>query len=130
MSTVIGTQTITKNPAYGTQWWPVRFNQFTVETADGAWVPYDNGPNVIEGILILKNVDKTESDNLRTYLRDIALFQKNSFAVTPPSNTDLGKGAGVAITVYYTGGPDLRGVFTFIPPGRNDIKIPYREKIT
>jgi len=129
MSTVIGTETITKNPAFGTQFWSVRFNQYKVETADGGWVVYDNGPTLIEGILLLKNVSKTESDDLRTFLTGTAVYQKTSFIITPPSATDLGKGDGAAITVFYSGGPDLQGVFNFIPPGRNDIKIPYREKV-
>jgi len=129
MSTVIGTETITKNPAFGTQFWSVQFNQYKVETADAGWVVYNNGPKLIRGNLILKNVDKSESDLLRTFLTDTAVFQKNSFIITPPAATDLGKGDGNAITVFYTGGADLAGVFTFIPPGRNDIQIPYREKV-
>jgi len=129
MSTNIGGEIIAKNPAFGTQFWSVEFNQYRVQTADGGWVVYDNGPSLIEGILILKNVIKSESDSLRTFLTGTAVYEKTSFIITPPSNTDLGKGDGSAITVFYSGGSDLKGVFTFIPPGNNDIKIPYREKV-
>jgi len=127
--------TITKNPTYPRKWWTDRYNQYFRETADGGTATYDNGPNIIKGILVINNVPKDEVDNattgLRKFLRDTVIFQQNSFVITPPTNTDLGKGDNTNITVFYNGGPTLDGVFTFIRPGTfYDIVLPYREDVS
>lgn len=130
MSITIGTQTITKNPAYGTEWWYDRMNQMTQITADGGHVTYDNGPTILRGVIILNNVSKTEGDNFRTWLTGTAIYSKTSFTITPPSATDLGAGAGIALTTaYYDGGPTIEGVFSYIAPGIYNIKFPYWKKI-
>ena len=125
--------TITKNPAYGTRFWSVRLNQYGVDTADGKRSVYDNGPTIVKGVLILRNVSKTEGDSLRTWLIGTstvqAKFGAQTFDITPPSATDLGKGAGTAITVYYDGEEDIDGVLDFHAPGQYDITFPYRESI-
>lgn len=130
MSTTIGSVTITRNPAFGTAWHHIRFNQQSIRSADATSITYDNGPNVIEGILIINNVSKTEAGSLLTYLKGTAIFGKNSFTITPPTNTDLGKGAGTAITCYYNGGNDFDGVFTLMSPGVYKISLPYWFKET
>lgn len=130
MSTIIGTVTITKNPAYGRAWWPRRLNQQSQETADGGLVCYDNGPEIIEGELVINLIDKAQGDALRTYLQGTAYMGYASFTITPPANTDLGNGAGVAITVNYTGGPSLEGVLEPVPPGLYNLRLPYRKVVT
>jgi len=121
--------TITKNPVYPLNWYFKRYNQYAVETADAGFVVYDNGPNLIFGTLIIRNVAKSEGDDLRDYLKDTAVFQQTSFLITPESggDTNLGKGDGAVIGVYYNGGPDLDGVFTLVSPGYYTITLPYRE---
>lgn len=128
MSITIGTVTIARNPFHPLDWYPVRFNQSSVECADAARAVYDNGPTVIKGTIILKGVLKSEGDALRTYLTGTAIFEKNSFTITPPANTNLGAGDGVALTsAYYDGGPTLEGVFTLTGGGLYDIAFPYRK---
>jgi hypothetical protein len=129
MSTVIGSVTINKNPNYPCNWWIHRLNQFSIMTADGSHKTYDNGPSLVKGILILRHVVKSEGDSLRTYLESTAYMGKVSFTITPPANTNLGKGDGTAITVYYDGGASLEEVFTLIAPGHYDINIPYVEAL-
>lgn len=130
MSTIIGSVTINRNPAYGSNWWPKRFNQTKADTADGGLIVNDNGPDILEGMLVLTNVDKTEAASLRTYLTGTAIYSKNSFNITPPANTDLGNGNGTLIAVNYVGEPSLAGVFDYIPPGMYNIRIPYRKVVT
>ena len=126
----IGSVTINKNPSYGTKWAPVRFNQSTIITANASWKTYDNGPEVIIGEIFLRNVLKSEGDSLRDYLTYTAIFGKNSFTITPPDYTDLGKADGVALTnAYFNGGKDLAGVFELIRPQRYNIKFPYWWKV-
>ena len=129
MSMTIGGITINRNPVYPLDPYSVRWNQKSVDTADAGRATYDNGPNVIYGTLLLKSVAKSEGDALKTYLLSTAIFGKSSFVLSPPSNTDLGKGDGVNITVFYSGGNSLEGVFNLIPPRLYDIAIPYREAI-
>jgi len=127
MSIIIGTVTINRNPSFGTQWWSRRLNQSRIETADGGFVVVDNGPDVVEGVLVLVNVDKTEAESLRTYLTGTAVYCKNSFTMTPPANTDLGNGNGTAITVNLFSDPTMGGIFDFIAPGMYNIRLPYRK---
>lgn len=131
MSIQIGSVTITRNPAYPLDWAPKRFNQHTQETATAGHATYDGGPNVILGNLFIKSVVRSEAEALRTYLRDTAIYQLNSFTITPQSSgeTDLGKGQGTAIRVYYNGGPDLDGVIILRAPDLFDINLPYREDL-
>ena len=130
MSTTIGTVTLTKNPVYPLNWWPVRFNQYTRETADGGHKTFDNGPTIISGVLNFRNVAKSEGDNLRTFLTGAsARWQKTAFVITPPAATDIGKGAGFAITAFFDGGESLEANFELIPPGTYNIIFPYREKL-
>jgi len=126
----IGTVTINKNPAYGTVWWNIRFNQKTIITADATRKTYDNGPEIILGIIFIRNVVKSEGDSLRNYITDTAIFGKNPFTITPPPATDLGNGDGNALSVaYYNGGRDLKGVLELIRPQRYNIKFPYWYKV-
>ena len=128
MSITIGSVTINKNPAYGTQWHKIRLNHKSRLVADGTRRTYDNGPEIIKGTIILRNVLKSEGDSLRTYLTDTAIYQKNSFTITPPANTDLGAGVGTALTgCYYDGGNNIDGVFEYIAPGKYNIKFPYHK---
>lgn len=131
MSIQIGSVTLNRNPAYPLNWFTKRFNQDKVETADGGWVAYDNGPNVILGSVLIKNVARSEAESLRTYLRDTAKFQLNSFTITPKAGgeTDLGKGQGNPIQAFYDGGPDFSGVFQLRAPDLYDIQLPYREDL-
>jgi len=131
MSIIIGTETITKNPAFGTIWQIMRLNQETLITADGGHVTYDNGPNILIGSILIKNVSKTEGDNLRDFIKDTAIFQKTSFTIDPPAATDLGEGDGTAIaTAFFNGGNDIERVFEYIAPGRYNITFPYWKKLT
>lgn len=127
MSITIGTVTISRNPVYPLDVYPERYNQIKLDMADAAIKVYDNGPTVIHGKIILKGVLKSEGDALRTYLTDTAIFQKSTFTITPPSNTDVGAGDGAALSnCSYDGGADLKGIFVLVPPGRYDIEFPYR----
>lgn len=128
MSFIIGSVTINKNPALGTDWWPERMNQKTIITADAGHVTYDNGPNVIRGIILIRNVVRTEGDSLIAYVRDTAVFQKNSFTIniSTLTNTDLGAGKGTNITtVYWAGGNTLKNYFRFSLPDNYEVRFPY-----
>jgi hypothetical protein len=126
MAITIGTVTINRNPVPRHNWSKQRYNQYTRITADGGRKTYDNGPTVLTGTLVLKAVAKSEGDILRTYITDTAVFGKNSFTITPPANTDLGAGDGVAITTAYFEGDSLEGVFQLSPNGLlYTITLPY-----
>jgi len=128
--TSIDFATVSKNPCYPLDWAMERYNQSALETADGGLAVYDNGPSVVRGTINIKSVSKSEGDALRTFLTTSAICQKNAMTITPPANTDLGNGNGVAITnVNFDGGQSLAGVFTLIPPGIYDVSIPYRYKV-
>jgi len=127
MSIIIGTVTINRNPVYPLDPYQERYNQSALDMADASIKVYDGGPTVVHGKLIIKGVLKSEGDSLRTYLTDTAIFQKNTFTITPPSNTDIGGGTGTALqNCTFDGGNDLKGVFVLVPPGRYDIEFPYR----
>jgi len=131
MSISIGTVTITRNPSFGTDWSKDRLNQYTQGTADGGRNTYDNGPNILKGTIVLRNVSKANGDALRTYLTDTAIFGKNSFTITPPASTDLGSGVGTAVTLaFYDGGTNLDGVFEYIAPGIYNINLSYWKRLT
>ncbi len=126
MSIQIGTVVITKDPSFKTDWWPKRFNQFTIVTADAGRVTYDNGPDVVQGMLVIKNVAKSEGDSLRTFLTDTAVFGLNFFQLIPPPITDLGRGPGVLLNnVFFIGGTNLKGVLDLKPPSFYDVSLPY-----
>lgn len=129
MAIVIGSVTINRNPAYPLDWFSKRFNQSKDDTADGGHIVYDNGPSVVLGTILIKNVIRSEAESLRTYLEGTAVYQLNSFTMTPVSGgeTDLGKGQGTAIQVFFDGGSDLSGVFSLRAPDLFDIQFPYRE---
>ena len=129
MSIIIGTQTITRNPSLGTVWNVRRINQSTVQLADGSWVTYDNGANILMGTIQLKNVSGAQAESFRTWLISTAVFEKNSFTITPPANTDLGSGDGVAITTaFYDGGPTTDGVLFFAGNSNTyDITFPFKK---
>jgi len=111
MSTVIGTQTISRNPANESDFWHERLQHDTIITADGGRSTYDSGPTVLHGILVIRNISKAEADAFRTWLTATAIFQKNSFSITPPSGVDLGSGDATAVTsAYYNGPTDLKDV--------------------
>ena len=132
MATTIGTVTINRNPSIESSWYNDRMNQYTVVSADGTRTTYDNGPTILKGVLVLKLVAKSEGDSLRTYLTGTAAYCQNSFSITPTTNTDLGSGAGVAVTsAYYDGGNTLDGVFQLSPNGTMyTITFPYWKKVT
>lgn len=133
MSFTIGTATITKDPAFGSQFHLMRLNQETKITADGGHVTYDNGPNVLIGNIMVKNILKSEADTLRTFIKDTAIFQKVSFTIniSTLTNTDLGEGSGTNITnAFFDGGTDLNGVFELIAPGTFNLNFPYWKKLT
>ena len=131
MSITIGTVTITRNPSYGKSWWNSRPGQDKIITADGGHVVYDSGFNELKGVIVLNNVSKAEGDSLRTYITGTAVYEQNSFTITPPANTDIGGGVGTALTsCYFDGGSDLDGVFEFVAPGSYNIQFPYWKKVT
>jgi len=112
MAITIGSVTINRNPSNQTTWHNERLNQITLKTADGGRATYDNGPTILRGNIVLNLVVKSEGDSLRTYLTGTAVYGKNSFTITPPSNTNLGSGTGTAVTTaYFDGGDSLEGVF-------------------
>jgi len=126
------TVTINKNPSYMSNWKVSRLNQYAQETVDGVLKVYDGGPNIVVGEIVLQNVVKSEGDALRNFLKDTVTFQLLQFTITPtpPSITDIGGGAGTALTTCnYGGGQSLEGVFEFIPPGKYNIRLPYRKII-
>ena len=122
------TVTITRNPAFGTDWWPFRVNQYSVVTADGGFKTWDAGPTVIEGIIIINNILKSQGDDLRDLLSVTALFASSVVDITPPANTDLGGGAGGQITANIPIS-DLKDVLTLVPPGRYNLRLPYRIEV-
>lgn len=126
-----GTVTINRNPQYGSAFWSVRWNQYSMDTADGSRVTYDNGPEIIEGIIFFRNVDFTEGQDLYDFVTDTIVFSLNQFNVTNnTTNTDIGKGAGVNLTsCNWDGSPDLKGIFTLHKPRVWDIKFPYRFEV-
>lgn len=120
--------TITKNPSFGKNWWHERYNQYVIDTADGGRKIYDNGPDVLKGEIVLRNVSKAEGDALRTFLETKAIYGKNAIDITPPTNTDIGAGAGTKLSSAYFDGPNtLEGVLSYHEPGLYDIVIPYRK---
>jgi len=132
MSITIAGVSIAKNPVYPLDWYQRRFNQATQDTSDGGRATYDGGPTVIYGTIVIRTVAKAEGDSLRTALSGAAVrFQESSFTVTPQAagNTNLGKGDGTAIRVFYNGGASLQGVFALVAPGLYDIALPYREDL-
>ena len=129
MAIDIGSVTINKNPAFGTNWATEVINQHTRMTATADRVTYDSSSKIIRGTILLKNVAKSEGDSLRTYLEDTAEYGLNSFTIDPPAGVDLGAGDGTALTLcFYDGGPTLEGVFDLIPPGFYNITLPYWKK--
>jgi hypothetical protein len=126
------TATITRNPSYQSRFWPVRYNHEKSETADGGNVTYDNGPTIIKGNIVIKNVSKAEADALKHFLTDHAIYTKNAMTITPPTNTDVGAGNGTALTsAYFDGENSLEGVIDGPnPPGIYDINFPYKKVVT
>jgi hypothetical protein len=122
------TATISRNPSHPLDWYPMRYNQSSTPTADGAKATYDGGPTVIKGTLIFNGVDFAEGVALRTWLITYAVYEKNSFTITPPGSTDIGAGAGTALTTaYFNGGNSLEGVFVMTGGGLWNITFPYRK---
>jgi len=129
MSITIGGKLISKNPSIATSFRFIRINQTSVVAADGEKVVFDNGVNVIVGSIVIRNVVDTEAIALRTFLRDTAVFELNSFTIEPPTNTDLGEGKGTDITTaFYNGGATTGGVFEFAGNSSTfNINFPYRK---
>jgi len=103
-----------------------RHNQFLKKTAEGMAIAYDiSGTNIIEGIIVIKNVSYADGELLRTWLYEKAVFQLNSFSVTTPSGVDLGEGKGASLTNVNFNKKNDSGVFRYIEPGIYKIKFPY-----
>lgn len=132
MSSITFTQganvcTVDASVVYGTDFWDRRLNQFSLRTADGGTTVVDNGPTEVHGTLVLKNMSYTDGNNLRTWLRTYALFEKNTFTISAITAVDLGLGKNTQLTlVRYDGGNTDEGVFKYIAPGFYDATIPYR----
>lgn len=119
---------ISKNPSYDSDFWHDRKNQSSTEMADGANITYDNGPDVLYGIIVLKNVSSVQAESLRTFIRSTLVYCLNSFTIVPPSNTDIGAGNGVTLSdVYLYDTVSTKDVFERTPPGIFNITIKYRK---
>lgn len=131
MSTIIGTVTINRNPSNESDFWKIRLQQDLVRTADGGRAVYDSGPTELHGVLVIANVAKSEADSLRTYLVSTAVYQKNSFTITPPSGVDIGGVDGVALsTCYFDGGDTIEGVLQpQTPRTLYTIRLPYMKVV-
>ena len=118
---------VTGKTVYGTKYNDKRYAQSSLETAEGTIVANDNnGINVIVGVIVIKDIDYTEGEALRTWLHDEAIFAMNSFSITSDnSESDLGEGKDVALTGVNFDGNSDKGVFKHRAPDRYDIKFPY-----
>ena len=109
------------------------FNQKGVKTLDLVTRVYDHGtntPELLEGILIFKGVAKSEGLALIAYLRATAKYEKNTFTITPASNTNIGLGDGVPVAdARWNGKQTLKNFFRFVAPGKYNITFPYQKKI-
>ena len=124
--------TISRDPSFRSNFKDDRLNHFTRRTADGGIINYDVGPTVIEGVLHFKNVDSTEADTLRTWIKTKIIYGKNPFTIDISSftNVNIGAGAGTNLTTCTFPKNTTGGVFTPRPPGNYDVEFPYIQDAT
>ena len=111
---------------YGTVFDDERYNQFSARMGDGTLRTYDTGRNIVKGIIIMKAVSLVQGELLRTWIRADAIFQLNTFTITPShSSIDIGNGDGVAVTGANFIGLSTEGVFEKLSPGIYKLNFPF-----
>lgn len=112
---------------YKSQYYDERYGQSFSETCEGTIVATDNnGINIRFGLLLITDVDYTEGEALRTWLRTYAVYKQNSFSITSDNaQSDLGAGKGNPVTSVNFIQSDDKNVFKHKAPGRYNIKFPY-----
>ncbi len=122
-----GSQAITA-PAivFGTDYNDTRYNQITLRTADGDLVTYDNGVNIVNGVLSLRGVTYADGQLLKTWINDKAVFALNSFTISSDSSSlDMGLGKGTPVTGCTLLTKSDKSIFRYVSPGIYTIKFPY-----
>ena len=130
--TTIGSESveIEGSVVYGTIFHDERYNQYSQRTATGNLRVYDTGINVVSGLLIIKNVTYDDGEALRTWIREKAIYQLNSFTISStdcgsPAQIDLGRGKGVSITNVTLTEKTDKGIFKYAAPGNYNVKFPF-----
>jgi len=116
---------------YGTTFSDKRYSQVAQRTGEGDLRVYDTGVNVVTSDILMKNVSYTDGELLRTWIREKAIYQLNSFSVTVYNEdgsvnqeVDLGNGKGQTLyNVQLTKDTD-KGFFKYNVPGLYKIKLP------
>ena len=126
------TVTINRGIEHTSQFWFKRINHNTVQATDGSLITFDNSSTVLEGVIKIRYLTKTDADSLRNFIRNTIRFSRNTLTITPASYDDLGGGDGVAITsVNYIGDPDTKDIIVpFGKAGKYNVSFPYRTFIT
>lgn len=127
MAIIVGTVTFEQGADPESQFHISRAGMISQMTASGTKLYQDNGRKILRGVLIIRFVPKSKTDDFRTWLTDTAKFGQSSFTITPPEFLDIGGGAGNALTeCQWDGDPTTDGAIT--PSGRlgrSDITITY-----
>ena len=118
--------TVTGQVVYGTIFEDERWGQHSLRVGDGSLVTYDNaGINVVNGEIRIKAVEYANGEELRTWIREKAVYKLNQFTITTPSGVDLGNGKGNSLLNVNYDKFDMKGIFKFKAPGLYDIIFPY-----
>jgi len=121
-----GTAVIVGSIIYGTSFSDERYGQSSVISGDGIPVTYDVSPkNIVTGEIIMKFVEYTNGEELRTWIRTKAVYHLNSFQIVVPDEVDLGMGKGSDIAVAWYNNNTDKGVFELVAPGQYNIKFPF-----
>lgn len=123
--------------AFGSNWWVSRPNQESVMTLDGTISTMDISPTLVKGNIIIKGGQMLTSNTLRDFFETVTVFRLYSFTVqqfkddytsySSGSGVDFGKGKGITLTTVYLDIDEAstEGMFEFVPPGFDNINIPY-----
>jgi hypothetical protein len=119
--------TLTGKIIYGTEWWDERRNFFEVETSNGNDVVYNGGPDKCFGVLMMKDVSRTEGDAFYAWLKNSVNLSSAPFTIGAVAGVNLGNGINASLSnVRFAGGRTLQGLLTPVPPFNYEVKFPYK----
>ncbi len=127
----IGSVEIDRLIEHSSRFWKRRINQRSQTSMTGKRLVFDNSSTILEGVIEIRFLTKSQADQIRNFVADSIRFQRFNFDIIPEAWDDLGLGQGVTIEqAEFNGSTTTDGVVTpFGKANKFNLSFPYRKVI-